>query len=96
MQVTIDIPDSMYQQLESQARESETSLENLLLRRAGQVLDQNAVPVSSLPDAPVNGFSLILKHFTSLNDAMFMTDEEFEELRREAPAREAAEHAKPS
>jgi len=99
MQVTIDIPEPLYRELESQARESETSLEDVLLRRAGRVSDERlpaAATDSGLPLARSGEPNLILKHFTNLNDAAFMTDEEFTDLEREAIEREAAEHPEPS
>lgn len=86
MQVTIDIPEPVYRELESQARAARTSLQDLLAERAVG-LARGAAEASSSPSQKVQ-LPLItggepgplLLNGTNLNDMMFMTDDEFNAL----------------
>jgi hypothetical protein len=86
MQVTIDIPEPVYRELESQARAARTSLQDLLAERAVG-LARGATEASSSPSQKVQLPIIrggepgpLLLNGTNLNDIMFMTDDEFNAL----------------
>lgn len=102
MQVTIDIPDELYQKLTVEGQKQGATAEELLVRYledaeperslseegGGIRIQKNGLPlITAGENSPM---ALITKHFTNLNDAAFMSDEEFEEMYEQAKAMEAA------
>jgi hypothetical protein len=68
MQLTIDIPEPLYNALESRARDGHMSLEQLVLDGASRLV------VANKADGP----GVLLKMGVNLNDLMLMTDDELE------------------
>lgn len=74
MQVTIDIPEQTYRQLEAQASAERTPLEELLLDRLRK---SAGIPMQ----LPVKGrLGPLVERNINLNDLSSLTDDEFERL----------------
>ena len=72
MQLTIDIPESLYNALESRAKDGHMSLEQLVLDGASRLVAANEA------DEP----GVLLKMGVNLNDVASMTDDEFERFEK--------------
>ena len=73
MQVTIEIPESLYRELESQARETNTSLQELLLDGAHRVvsaasLNRRRLPLTAAEAGPLVDLGINLNDIVSLKD----------------------------
>lgn len=73
MQVTIEIPESLYRELESQARETHTSLEELLLDGAHRVVsgynsNLRRLSLTAAEAGPLVDLGINLNDIVSLKD----------------------------